>query len=53
MEKIWNFLKDEDGMELVEYAVMASLIVAGLVLVISGLGDAISARLTALTGEID
>jgi Flp pilus assembly pilin Flp len=27
MKKIWNFIKDEDGLELTEYAVIGALIV--------------------------
>ena len=42
MQKIMNFIKDEDGLELSEYAVMGGLIILGVVLTV-GL----------LAGEID
>lgn len=44
MEKIWNFIKHEDGLETVEWAVMAALIAVGLVAVLSSLGDNVLAR---------
>ncbi len=34
MEKIIRFFKDEDGLELSEYAVMGALIVAALLLIV-------------------
>jgi len=42
------FLRDEQGMETVEWAILAALIVAGLVTVISGLGTNVLNRFTAL-----
>jgi Flp pilus assembly pilin Flp len=42
MENIWNFLKDEDGLETAEYAVMGALIVIALVGAVVGLQTAIS-----------
>ena len=52
MEKIWNFIRDENGLETVEYAVMAFLIVTGLVLVVTGLGGRVAQILTDLTTEL-
>ena len=43
MEKIIRFFKDEDGLELSEYAVMGALLLVGLLLVITGLGTQIKA----------
>lgn len=37
MEKIWKFIKDEDGLETPEYAVMGALIVIGLVIAVTAL----------------
>ncbi|CAN5421740.1 hypothetical protein BH10PLA1_BH10PLA1_06810 [soil metagenome] len=42
------FLRDEQGMETVEWAILAALIVAGLVTVISGLGSNVLTKFTAL-----
>lgn len=50
MKMIKNFLKDESGMETLEYAVIAGLIAAVAVLVYaSGWGTALASRLTAAT----
>ena len=52
MKKIVKFFKDEDGLELSEYAVMGSLIIIALVTVITGLAGAISGAFTNLTNNI-
>ena len=52
MKKLIAFFKEEDGLELTEYAVMGALLVAGLVVTITGLGTAIGNEFTALTGII-
>jgi Flp pilus assembly pilin Flp len=50
MKIIKNFLKDESGMETLEYAVIAGLIAAVAVLVYaSGWGTALQTRLQAAT----
>lgn len=50
MKKVMNFIKDESGMETLEYAVIAGLIAAVAVLVYaSGWGTALSTRLNAAT----
>ncbi len=49
---IKKFLRDESGLELSEYAVAAALIVAGVIVAFTALGDAIDARITALAGTI-
>lgn len=48
-----NFIKDEDGLELVEYAVMTALIVVALVLAIQALSGAIQGRFGNVTGTIE
>ena len=53
MNKIKNFLKDESGLELSEYAVATALIVAALVTAFTSLRTAIANRLTAITGTIN
>ncbi len=49
VKKFWN---DERGLELSEYAVMAALIVAALVLAITGLSGAIRGKFSSLTTTI-
>ena len=48
MNKVVNFLKNEKGLETVEWAVISALIVAGLIVVIAGLGNNVLARFTTL-----
>jgi len=51
-EMIWNFIKDEDGLELSEYAVMAALIIIGIVTIIGALGDQIGVVFNDLITEL-
>ena len=37
MERLWKFIKDEDGLETPEYAVMGALIIVGLVAAVAAL----------------
>ena len=48
-----KFVRDERGMETVEYAVMTALIVAALVTAITALSGAISGRFGDVQGVID
>jgi Flp pilus assembly pilin Flp len=48
MNLVKRFLKDDTGMETVEWAIMAALIVAGLILIISGIGTNVSNAFTKL-----
>ncbi|MEX2673779.1 MAG: Flp family type IVb pilin [Phycisphaeraceae bacterium] len=48
-----RFVKEEEGLELVEYAIMAALLVVGLVAAITGLGTSISDKFTDIGTEID
>ncbi len=52
METIKNFLKDESGLELSEYAVAAALIVVGLIAAFTGLGNEIKNKITTLKNTI-
>ena len=45
---VFRFIRDEGGMETVEWGVLAALIVAGLVGVIAGLGSNIKNKFTNL-----
>lgn len=46
-----QFFRDEQGMETVEWAVLAALIVAGLVTVIAGLGTNVKNAFTTLSTQ--
>ncbi len=52
MNMIKNFLKDETGLELSEYAVAAALIIVGLITAFTGLGGAIGNKINALKTTI-
>jgi pilus assembly protein Flp/PilA len=52
MNRIKNFLKDESGLELSEYAVATALIVAALVTAFTQLGTEIATRITDLKNTI-
>jgi len=52
MQMIWNFIKEEDGLELSEYAVMAFLIVAAVIVTITALGTRIDAIFAALLTQL-
>jgi pilus assembly protein Flp/PilA len=52
MEKIIKFIKDEDGLELSEYAVMGGLIVLGLVAAITVLHGAIDGNFRGIAGAV-
>ena len=43
MERLWNFIKDDEGLETVEWGVMLFLIVTGLVAVVGFLGTRLAA----------
>lgn len=47
-----RFLKDERGLETVEYAIIIGLIVGGLVIVIGAIGVWVNAQFTALQTDL-
>ena len=47
-----NFLKDEQGLETVEYAIIAGLIVAGLIAVVTAIGAWVNATFTTLQTDL-
>jgi len=51
-EKLLQFLKEEDGLETVEYAVAGSLIVAGSVAAFQLLGNNVASAINNLAGFI-
>lgn len=48
MKKIWSFIKEEDGLETVEWAIIAALVVVGLVTTIATLGTHVKSAFTNL-----
>ena len=50
---IKNFLRDETGLELSEYAVAAALIAVACVVAFTALGTAISAKINTLAATIN
>ena len=49
-DKIKKFLKNEEGLTAVEYAIAGALVVGGLVGAFTGLGEAVEERIEDLTG---
>jgi Flp pilus assembly pilin Flp len=52
MDKIWRFIKDEDGLELSEYAVIGGIVIGAGVAVYLLLGTAIQGAMTTITAAI-
>ena len=52
MNALLNFIKDEDGLAAIEYVIAAGLLVVGLVLVFSTLGEELQAKLKLIIGAI-
>jgi Flp pilus assembly pilin Flp len=52
MKKIWKFIKDEEGLETPEYAVMGALIVVALVVAITTLRGSIQGVFENMAGII-
>lgn len=52
MEKIIKFLREEDGMELSEYAVVGGILLVGAVAIITTWGGQINATYTAIVAAI-
>lgn len=50
--KIMKFLRDEEGLTTVEYAVAGALVAAAVVLAFTNLGAAVGNVITGLTGAI-
>ena len=52
MERLWKFIKDDEGLETVEWGVMLFLIVAGMVAVVTTLGTTIMNIFNQIIGEL-
>jgi Flp pilus assembly pilin Flp len=48
MNTIARFIKEEDGLETVEYAIITGLIVVGVIATVASIGAWVDARFTAL-----
>jgi pilus assembly protein Flp/PilA len=48
MEKLKRFIKDEKGLETVEYAIIAGLIVVGTIATVVSIGAWVNTKFTAL-----
>lgn len=51
-EKFMKFLRDEDGLTTVEYAVAGALVAAAVVVAFTDLGTAVEGVIVGLTGAI-
>lgn len=52
MEKIWRFLKDEEGTETVEWAIVAGLIIVAAAALWSQVGDYVKTNIQALVDAL-
>ena len=52
MKLLKSFLKDEQGLETVEYAIIAGLIVSGLIAIIIAIGNWVHGAFTNLQTEL-
>ncbi len=56
MEKMWmlikKFVKEEEGMETVEYAVVGALLVLGAVLIWGALGTSVNTKVSQLNSAV-
>ena len=53
MNRVKDFLRDEDGAELAEYAVGTAILVAIAIVVYAILGDAVNNKMNAVANEVD
>ena len=52
MKQIWKFIKDEDGMEIVEYAVIGGMIIVGTIVTILLVRNEVTRVFNAITTEL-
>jgi len=52
-KKIMKFLRDEEGLTTVEYAVAGALVAAAVAVAFTGLGGAVTAQILNLTGIVN
>jgi Flp pilus assembly pilin Flp len=51
MEKIWKFIKDEDGLETAEWALMGALVLIAAIAAITTLGGGIKQTFETIAGH--
>jgi pilus assembly protein Flp/PilA len=52
-KQLLAFLRDEEGLTMVEYAIAGSLVAGGCVAAFTGLGTAITAKIDWLAGKVN
>jgi pilus assembly protein Flp/PilA len=52
MKSIKRFIREEEGLETVEYAIVAGLIVVGIVATLTSIGAWVAAQFTALQTDL-
>ena len=52
MHALIKFIRDEEGLTVIEYVIGASLLVGAVTLIFAGVGDILGAKLTAIIGRI-
>ncbi len=52
MKTLYRFMKDEKGLETVEYAIMTALVVTGVVAAIAALSSAIISKFSQVQGVV-
>jgi pilus assembly protein Flp/PilA len=52
MQTLKNFLADDRGLETVEYAIIAGLIVAGLISIVVAIGTWVKGKFTSLKTDL-
>ena len=53
MKKMWNFIKEEDGLETVEYAIIGGLIVVATIVTIASIGTWVSTKFEELLAALN
>lgn len=53
MKNVMKFIREEDGLTTVEYAVAGALVAAAVALAFTGLGEAVTNQITNLTGIVE
>ena len=48
LKVVWRFVDDENGLEMIEWAIVGALIVSIAVTAIDGLGSAVAAKFTTI-----
>ncbi|MEZ9872195.1 MULTISPECIES: Flp family type IVb pilin [Vibrio] len=52
LKNIKEFMNDEEGLTVIEYVIGAAMLVLGLTTIFSGIGSALSTKLSAIVGAI-